>query len=148
MWAGILYFIMRSLIAFLWMSLSVLPAQSARLGERSGKALMAAPMIGAGTWEDPRRPAFVQEARIPFQYQVSDDGTMALVEASPRNRAEMAKLEGLVKNDARAKIFRPEKDKKSDVEAEFKKLKKDFDPELFRRLGPQVTPSPAPGSGK
>ena len=37
-------------------------------------------MVGAGTWADPKRPAFVREAGVPFRYQVSDDGTMALVE--------------------------------------------------------------------
>ena len=126
--------------------LMTLSAQNVRFGEGSGKTLLAVPMVGAGTWADPKRPAFVREAGVPFRYQVSDDGTMALVEASPRNLAEMAKLAGLAKNDARAKVFRPEKDKKSDVEAEFKKLKKDFDPESFGRLAPQITP--APGGGK
>ena len=125
-----------------------LSAQNVRFGEGGGKTLLAVPMVGAGTWADPKRPAFVREAGVPFRYQVSDDGTMALVEASPRNLAEMAKLAGLAKNDARAKVFRPEKDKKSDVEAEFKKLKKDFDPESFGRLAPQITPAPAPGPGK
>lgn len=114
-----------------------LSAQNARIGAGSGKTLLAVPMIGAGTWADPKRPAFVRESGVSFRYQLSDDGAMALVEASPRNLAEMAKLDGFVKNDARAKMFRPGKDKKSDVEAEFKKLKKDFDPESFGRLTPQ-----------
>ena len=111
-----------------------LSAQNARIGEGGAKTMLAVPMVGTGTWEDPKRPAFVRESGVPFRFQVSDDGTMALVEASPRNLAEAAKLDGFVKNDARTKIFKSGKDKKADVEAEFKRLKKDFDPESFGRL--------------
>ena len=131
---------MRSYIPFLFTLFVTLSAQNARIGESRAKTMLAVPMVGTGTWADPKRPAFVRESGVPFRFQVSDDGTMALVEASPRNLAEAAKLDAFVKNDPRSKIFRPEKDRKADVEAEFKRLKKDFDPESFGRL--------APGKGK
>jgi hypothetical protein len=117
-------------------------AQNIRVGETNGKRLLAVPMVGAGTWEDPKRPAFVRESGVPFRYQVSDDGTMALVEASPRNLAEMGKLDALAEKEPRAKVFRPEKDRVADVVAEFKKLKRDFDVESFARLGAPVKAAP------
>jgi hypothetical protein len=127
-------------------------AQSAKIGGHDAKTLLAVPMIGSGTWEDPKRPAFVRESGVPFRYELSDDGKMALVEASPRNLAEMAKLSGLIKTDARSKLFLPGKDKKADVEAEFKKLKKDFNAESFGKPGPALNlspvPTPTPGQGK
>ena len=127
-------------------------AQNSRVIGSGGKTFLALPMIGSGTWEDPRRPAFLRESGVSFRYDLSDDGTMALVEASPRNIAEMAKLSSLVRTDSRAKLFIPGKDKKADVESEFKKLKKDFNPESFGKLSPQLSPSPVatpgPGQGK
>jgi hypothetical protein len=125
---------MRLLLVINTLLFVTLSAQSVRMGIGTGKVLLVTPMVGVGTMEDPKRPAFVRESGVPFRYQLSDDGTMALVEAMPRNLAESARLESLVKNDARAKIFRPEKDKKSDIEAEFKRLKKDFDPESFGQV--------------
>lgn len=110
--------------------------------------MLTVPMVGAGTWADPKRPAFVRELGIPFRYEVSDDGTMALVEASPRNLAEMQKLDEVVQKEPRAKIFRPEKDKAADVTAEFKKHKKDFDADLFTKLGPGVKTAPVAEPGK
>jgi len=139
---------MRSLTSLILVAVVTLSAQNMRVGEGGSKTLLAVPMVGSGTWEDPKRPAFVREAGVSFRYQVSDDGTMALVEAMPRNLAESAKLVELASKDARAKIFRPEIDKKADVEAEFKRLKRDFNPDTFGRLGPQVKPAPAPGGGK
>jgi len=58
------------------------------------------------------------------------------VEASPRNLAELRRLVTRTRADGRTKVFRPEKDKLSDVIAEFKKLKKDFDPEDFGKKVP------------
>jgi hypothetical protein len=113
-------------------------AQNARMGEGNGKILLAVPMVGAGTWADPKRPAHVREAGVPYRFQVSDDGTMALVEAAPRSLAELRGLEAQTKADTRAKVFRADKDKLSDVISEFKKLKKDFDAEEFGKKSPPV----------
>jgi hypothetical protein len=115
------------------------------MGGSGVKALLTVPMIGAGTWDDPRRPALVREAGVGFRYQVSDDGTMALVEAAPGDLAGMAKLEELAKKEPRAKVFRPERDKHADVVAAFKLLKKDFDPASFTQLGVGATPVATPG---
>ncbi|MBI2685177.1 MAG: hypothetical protein HYX27_02595 [Acidobacteria bacterium] len=117
-------------------------SQPARIGGAGQKAFLQAPVVGSGSWEDPKRPAFVKESGVPFRFQLSDDGKMAIVEVTPRNLAEMAKLESLAKNEPRARIFHPGRDKQSDVIAAFKALKKDFDPATFTRPGP---PDSVPG---
>jgi hypothetical protein len=109
----------------------LLPAQNPRLSGGGAKTLLVVPMIGSGTYSDPKRPAFVREAGLPFRMQVSDDGTMALVEVSGRTPGELRRLEEQVKTDARAKVFHAGKDKSADVVAEFRKYKKDFDPDSF-----------------
>jgi hypothetical protein len=109
----------------------VLPAQNPRLNGGGAKTWMVVPMIGAGTYSDPRRPAFVREAGVPFQMQLSDDGTMALVEVTGRTPLELKRLEDRVKTDARARVFQAGKDTLSGVVTEFRKYKRDFDPESF-----------------
>ena len=125
-------------VVYLAICLSLL-GQTAHIGGSGTKAFLTLPVVGSGTWADPKRPAFVKESGVPFRYTLSDDGTMAIVVVAPRNRAEMAKLESLAKNEPRAKVFRPERDKQSDVIAAFKALKKDFDPATFTRPGPPDT---------
>ena len=114
--------------------IAVLSAQNIRMGTAGERVFLTAPMVGRGSTEDPKRPAFVREAGVEFRYLVSDDGTMALVAASPRNLAELQRLERMVRTEPRARIFRPERDPRAVVEAQFRRLKRDFDPESFGRL--------------
>jgi hypothetical protein len=116
--------------------------QPVHIGSVGQKAYLQVPVVGSGSWEDPKRPAFVKESGVPFRFQLSDDGKMAIVEVTPRNLAEMAKLESLAKNEPRAKIFHPGRDKQSEVIAAFIALKKDFDPATFTRPGPPDTVPP------
>jgi hypothetical protein len=133
------------LLLVLFVILSTFPSVFA---EGGGKMLLTVPMVGAGTWEDPKRPAFVRETGVPFRYQVSDDGATAIVEAMPRTLAESAKLDDLAKKEPRARLYRPEKDKQSDVLIELKKQKRDFDDSAFTGLIPQGKTVLAPGAGK
>ncbi|MFN0106639.1 MAG: fibronectin type III domain-containing protein [Bryobacteraceae bacterium] len=73
----------------------------------------------------------LREAGVEFRFEVSDDGATAIAEVSPRGPLELKKLESQLKTDARAKVFRPSKDKQTDVQDEIRKIKKDFDIELF-----------------
>ncbi len=118
-------------------------SQNAHIGGAQGKALLTVPMIGTGKWDDPKRPALVREAGVPFQFQISDDGQTAIVQVSPRNLAEVATLDDLVKKEPRAKLYRAEKDSQADVVAALKALKKDFDGASFTHPGPG-TAKPAP----
>ncbi len=103
------------------------------------RVLCVVPMVGAGTAEDPRRPAYAPLPRgrsalardgiLAFTYQVSDDGRLALVEFVA---ADAAAFRG-VKEDSRAevKVFERGKAKRDDIEREFRKYKKDFDLDRF-----------------
>ena len=126
----------------LWLfTVSFLSAQPVRVGGNGEKALIVVPMVGAGTFADPKRPAFVREAGMAFRFQVSDDGASAIVEVSPRGPLDLAKLEERLKTDARTKVFRPGKDRASDVLVELRKVKKDFDIDSFGKAGATLTPA-------
>ena len=112
-------------------------AQAARTGGSGERMLVVVPMVGAGTWEDPRRPALVREAGVAFRYQVSDDGQTAIVEVSPRGPLDWKRVEESIRKEPRAKVFRPSKDKQDDVVFELKQLKKDFSIDSFGK-GPEA----------
>ncbi len=89
------------------------------------------PMIGAGTYADPKRPLFApSDAQLRdgrgishFTYELSDDGKNAIVQIGVRDRQALAPL----LTDSRAlKIFDRDKDKLKDLESELKKYKADF----------------------
>jgi hypothetical protein len=93
---------------------------------------VAVPMVGGGTFADPRRPLFVPAGNAPvgvkgilsFSYQISDDRTHAIVEFVSRDRLAMAPL--LTDTINNLKIFQKGKDSRDDLEAEMRKYKKDF----------------------
>lgn len=97
------------------------------------------PMIGAGTAEDPRRPMYTpagpREANpfLAFSYLASDDGKFALVEFVAVDRAA---FDGILQDrDPRVKKFLKGKVKREDVEAEFRKHRKNVD---LRNFGARV----------
>src|SRR5258708_40078275 len=102
-------------------------------GGTSDRAFIAVPMVGTGTWADPKRPAYVKEAGLSVRYHLSDDGKMALAEVSGRSRAQLAAFEKTLKSDTRAQFYAPGRHTLATVVVEFKKLKKDFDPDSFMR---------------
>src|SRR6266487_2742064 len=123
-----------------------LPAQqhvdSRNLYER---ILVITGVTGAGSFEDPRRrmytplPSAFKSAAVSrtrtgilgFTFVLSDDGQHALVEFVARDRAAFQQILA----DSSVKSFVKGKDKRADVEAEFKKYKKDFD---FTQFGVRI----------
>jgi hypothetical protein len=99
-------------------------------------------MVGAGTSEDPRRPAYAPlptgapsaDGIIAFSYQESDDGQFALVEFVARNRAAFKELQA--DNNPAIKVFFKGQDKLSDIIAAFQKLKRNMDVESLRAVAP------------
>ncbi len=93
-------------------------------------------MVGAGTPADPRRPLYApvpgerspldRSGIIAFTFVASDDGINALVEFVARERAGFEQIlrEKEVRQDI--KVFEKGKDKKEDIEKEFKKHKRNF----------------------
>jgi hypothetical protein len=104
------------------------------------RVICVVPMVGSGTYEDPRRPMFVpteadwlrtegQPQIIAYAYELSDDGQYALVEFVARDRKALEAIVGSERSDVKA--FRKGKAKRQDVEREFGKHKKNVDWEKF-----------------
>jgi hypothetical protein len=108
------------------------------------RLIMVVPMVGAGTYADPRRPLYAplppargvapsRSGIIAFCYQISDDGRSALVEFVARDRSGFKQI--LEDRRSDVKIFEKGKAKRAEIEAEFRKYKKNFD---FDRFGVSV----------
>jgi hypothetical protein len=96
------------------------------------------PMIGKGTWADPKRPLYAPSPAqmnaasrtgiIGFTHVLSDDGQFALVEFVARDASAfqhiLADINGNL--NVNVKAFRKGQNKREDIEAEFRKHKKDF----------------------
>ena len=103
------------------------------------------PMIGTGTWADPKRPLYAPSPAqmnaasrtgiIGFTHVLSDDGQFALVEFVARDASAfqhiLADINGNLNVNINVKAFRKGQDKRDDIEAEFRKHKKDFSFEHF-----------------
>lgn len=105
---------------------------------RTERIVAIVPMIGAGTWDDPKRPMFVPgrgEARsatpgiTSFRYQVSDDARFAIVEFQAPSRRELKAI--LESTASGVKALDPTRLTKAQAEAELKLVKRDFDLDRF-----------------
>ncbi len=97
------------------------------------------PLIGTGTRSDPIRPAYVPAPRprgskfskpdptgiLGFSFVLSDDKKHALVEFVARDR--LAFKDMLADKRPDVKVFEKGKAKRSDIEAEFNKHRKNID---------------------
>ena len=70
--------------------------------------------------------------KLSFTYHFSDDKKTALVEFISRDKVSLNAIR-LSANAPGVKVFDPKKNSKAEIEAEFKKLKKDFDSTTFGR---------------
>jgi hypothetical protein len=107
---------------------------------------VVAPMTaGKGTWAEPKRPMYAPSPAqmnpasrtgiIGYTYVLSDDGQFALVEFVARDAKAfdriLADINGNLNLNVNVKAFRKGQDKREDIEAEFRKHKKDFSFEHF-----------------
>jgi hypothetical protein len=114
--------------------MSAFAQQPVDAGFTNHRVLAVVPLVGQGTWDDPKRPMFapVPSARksndrsgvIAYQHVVSDDGKFALVEFVFADRSAVAQVVG--SNNPQVKAFEPGKQSKSNIESTFKQFKKDF----------------------
>src|SRR5258708_6257012 len=95
------------------------------------------PMTGTGSADNPIRPKYTplpsafraaavartHTGILGFTFVLSDDGQHALVEFVAKDRAAFQQILA----DTTVKSFLKGRDKRVDIEAEFKKYKKDFD---------------------
>lgn len=103
-------------------------------------------MIGEGTYDDPRRPMFVpssnekteaareqevkREGILGYNYEVSDDGRLALVEFVGSDRAAFQEI--VESKHPEVKVFRKGDGKKEEIESELSKFKRNFDAQRIR----------------
>jgi hypothetical protein len=122
-----------SLLSGLALQLEAQPRVDAR--NMYERVMAVVPIIGAGTFADPKRPMYsptpaeLHQATITrsgilgFTHVISDDGNFALVEFVARDRSAFQQILA----DTSIKAFLRGRDKREDMEAEFLKHKKDFD---------------------
>lgn len=100
------------------------------------------PMVGSGTWDDPKRPMFAPHASqigrersgiLAYYHELTDDGTAAIVVFVAADRSAFQSI--LSSNDHRVQIFQPEKHSQQEVENALKAVRKDFD---WRRFAVRV----------
>jgi hypothetical protein len=106
------------------------------------RVMAVVPIIGTGKAGDMRRPMYAPTLGemhpnlgtgiIGFTYVESDDHKLALVEFVARDRAALRPI----LNDPSVKAFLKGRDKREDLEKEFKLHKKDFDFEHFGVIVP------------
>jgi len=96
------------------------------------------PMTGSGTLADPRRPLFAPASLAPrarsgilgFTFVPSDDGRYALCEFAAVDRAALLPI--LNDRTPGVRVFERGRHSRAEMEAEFRRLKRDFD---FSRFG-------------
>jgi len=109
------------------------------------RVLCVVPFVGAGTPDDPRRPAYAplppsagilpsRDGIVAFSFQESDDGKLALVELVAYNREAFKDLLADTRPDV--KVFIKGKHERDDIEEEFKKHKKDVNLDSFATVAP------------
>ncbi len=106
------------------------------------------PMVGSGTWEDPRRPMFApvphqmtpgsRTGFIAFNHVESDDGNVALIEIVAANRLELSKITAQISAAAvpGLQLFGRSTTSAVTVQSAFQLLKKNFDITKFRVVVP------------
>jgi hypothetical protein len=105
-------------------------------GNTHPRVLAVVPLIGTGKIGDPIRPAYIPAPPAPgtkpdpngiigYTSQMCDDHKHALVEFVARDRSVFKQMMADTRPDV--KVFEKGKAKRADIEAEFKKWKKDFD---------------------
>jgi hypothetical protein len=106
------------------------------------------PMIGSGTWDDPKRPMFAPTPQqmapgnrtgiIAFNQVQSDDGNSALIEIVAANRSELALITAPMTASAvpGLQLFDRSTNSAATVQSAFQVLKKNFDITKFRVVVP------------
>jgi hypothetical protein len=102
------------------------------------RLIAVVPMVGKGTYDDPRRPKFAPVASgekaadaraartgiIAYHAIPSDDGQYALVEFVAVDRAAFAEI--LTDESLKGKVFEKGRDRRENIEREFVKHKRRF----------------------
>ncbi len=104
------------------------------------RVLAIVPIVGSGTFADPKRPMFAPTPQaaatrsgiIGYQHLPSDDGKFALVEFVAVNRSAFAEL--FASTDPGVKYFEVGKASAADIQAAFQQKKASFSLSAFRPM--------------
>jgi hypothetical protein len=117
-------------------------------GNMYARVYAIVPMIGSGTWDDPKRPMFapVPEQMTPgsrtgiiaFNHVESDDGNFALIEIVAATRPQLALVTSQMNATAvqGLQVFDRSITSATTVQSAFQLLKKNFDITKFRVVVP------------
>jgi hypothetical protein len=108
------------------------------------------PMVGSGTWDDPKRPMFAPRPQdmtpgtrtgiIAYNQVESDDGKFALIEIVAADRPNLAQITGPITAQLSAvaglQLFDRSTTSQATVQSAFQALKKNFDITKFRVVVP------------
>lgn len=127
------------LSALFWLVIPVCAQNATSPRNLYERVICVVPMVGSGTYEDPRRPMFAPNDTEPpvegepqiigYTYELSDDGQFALVEFVARDKKALEAITESTRADVKA--FRKGKARRQDVEQEFGKHKKNVNWEQF-----------------
>jgi len=107
------------------------------------RIILVVPITGsADTAGDPRRPWLLPARGLPpgilsYSWLPSDDGRLAIVELTARDRSAFASFASAIASDRRPelRLFDPHRHSRLEVETALKLVKRGFRLELFRGLG-------------
>jgi len=119
-------------------------------GSMYARVYAIVPMIGSGTWDDPKRPMFAPVPQqmtpgnrtgiIAFNHVESDDGNFALIEIVAATRPQLAQITGQMTSQLTGatgfQIFDRSTNSIATVQTAFQTLKKNFDITKFRVVVP------------
>ena len=113
---------------------------------RHERILCVVPMIGAGTYADPRRPMFTtnptnrdsvqrerdqkREGLLGYSFEVSDDGRLAIVEFVASDRSAFSEI--LESRHPEVRVFRKGDGNKEEILRELSRFKRDLDLNRFQ----------------
>lgn len=108
------------------------------------RVLAVVPIVGKGTFDDPKRPMFapIPSQQVPtdrsgviaYQHLVSDDGKFALVEFVFASHPALTQVLSAAAAEPNAKAFERGKHTQAEIEGAFKQYKKSFSFDTFRPL--------------
>jgi len=139
------------------LSLSSLAAQNALptaldIGQTYERIVVVCPLVGKGTYADPRRPALVPasvkhqakdrqgavglDVVMAYAWVPSDDGKSAIVEIVVRDTAAVKEFTREASKVAAVSLFERAKQTPAALDTELRKVKKDFDRRSLRAVAP------------
>jgi hypothetical protein len=102
------------------------------------RVICIVPMVGSGTWADPKRPMFApgptaigrdRSGILAYYHEPTDDGTAAIVIFVAADRSALQGI--LTSTSPSVKVFERGKASQQETEAALKAVKKDFNWQRF-----------------